>query len=283
MYPGATADRTEANFVVVGAPLDASTTFAPGTRFGPRRIRHFSETFDDYDHRTGRRFTDCAVHDAGDVHAWDAVDEYLEFLEGTLRDVHWDDAVPLMLGGEHTVSAAGAGAVDPDVFVCLDAHLDLRSEYDGNPLSHACVTRRILDPDDYDDAPDIDVQEAIILGARTGSEEEWQRASEDDVTVVAPEDVPAFVPQLEDRLEGREAYLSVDIDGADPAYAPGTGTMEPFGLEPPTMRDVVRTVAPQATGFDAVEVNDRDDGQAASLAGKLLREFVFSRVDALES
>ncbi|UTF53204.1 agmatinase [Natronosalvus rutilus] len=282
MYPGATADRTEANFVVVGAPLDASTTFAPGTRFGPRRIRHFSETFDDYDHRTDRRFTDCSVHDAGDVHAWDAVDEYLEFLEGTLRDVHWDDAVPLLLGGEHTVSAAGAGAVDPDVFVCLDAHLDLRSEYDGNPLSHACVTRRILDPDDYDDAPDIDVQEAIILGARTGSEEEWQWASENDVTVVPPDEAAEFVPQLEDRLEGREAYLSVDIDGADPAYAPGTGTMEPFGLEPRTMRDVVRAVAPYATGFDAVEVNDRDDGQAASLAGKLLREFVFSRVDALE-
>ncbi|MFC7240596.1 arginase family protein [Saliphagus sp. GCM10025317] len=282
MYPGATADRTEANFVVVGAPLDASTTFAPGTRFGPRRIRHFSETFDDYDYRTGRRFTDCGVHDAGDIRAWDAVDEYLEFLEGTLRDVHWDDAVPLLLGGEHTVSAAGAGAVDPDVFVCLDAHLDLRSEYDGNPLSHACVTRRILDPGDYEDAPDIDVQEAIILGARTGSEEEWQRASEDDVTVVPPEEAAAFVPELEDRLEGREAYLSVDIDGADPAYAPGTGTMEPFGLEPRTMRDVVRTVAPHATGFDAVEVNDRDDGQAASLAGKLLREFVFSRVDALE-
>ncbi len=266
MFPGATAERDAANFVVVGAPLDASTTFQPGARFGPRRIRHFSETFDDYDHRTDCRFTDCGVHDAGDIHAWDDVGEYLEFLEGTVRDVVWDDAIPLLLGGEHTISAAGVAGVEPDVFVCLDAHLDLRSEYDGNPLNHACVTRRIID--------ELGVDEAIILGARTGSEEEWSRAEADDVTVVSPEAVGEF--SFDDRLENREVYLSVDIDGADPAYAPGTGTMEPFGLEPREMRDVVRTVAPYATGFDVVEVNDRDDGQAAALAGKLGREFVYS-------
>ncbi|MFP9061134.1 agmatinase [Natrialbaceae archaeon A-chndr2] len=283
MFPGATAERTEANFVIVGAPLDASTTFEPGTRFGPRRIRHFSETFDDYDQRTGQQFTDLGVYDDGDLHAWDDVEEYLEFLEGTLTDAVWDDAVPIILGGEHTVTAAGVGAVDPDVFVCLDAHLDCRLEYGGNSLNHACVTRRILDPEAFEESLEVDVEEAIIIGARTGNQAEWDRASESDVTVVAPEDAAKFVPTLEDRLDGRECYLSVDIDGADPAYAPGTGTMEPFGLEPREMRDVVRAVAPQATGFDVVEVNDRDDGQAASLAGKLLREFVFSHASANES
>ena len=283
MFPGATAEREDANFVVVGAPLDVSTTFQPGTRFGPRRVRTFAETFDDYDHRTGSRFSELSVHDHGDIHAWDDAGEYLEWLEGTIRDVVWDEAIPVTIGGEHTVTIAGVEAVEPDVFVCLDAHLDLRSSYDGNPLSHACVTRRILDADEFANAPDVDVEEAIILGARTGSEEEWERASEADVTVVPPEDVSDFVPELESRLAGREAYLSVDIDGADPAYAPGTGTMEPFGLEPREMREVVRAVAPAATGFDVVEVNDRDDGQAASLAGKLLREFVFSHVDGADT
>ena len=281
MFPGAIDEREggdvagesgrgDANFVVVGAPLDVSTTFEPGTRFGPRRIRTFAETFDDYDVRTDQYFTELGVHDEGDVYAWDDVTAYLEFLEGTLRDVVWDDAVPLAIGGEHTISAAGVRAVEPEVFVCLDAHLDLRDAYDGNPQSHACVTRRILEEDG--------VEEAIVLGARTGSEEEWERAAEADVTVVPPEEVADF--SFGDRLEGRDVYLSVDIDGADPAYAPGTGTMEPFGLEPREMRDVVREVAPHATGFDVVEVNDRDDGQTASLAGKLLREFVFSAADA---
>ncbi|MDJ1432422.1 agmatinase [Halostagnicola sp. A-GB9-2] len=289
MFPGAAdyrradthgPDRApDADFVVVGAPLDASTTFQPGTRFGPRRIRTFSESYDDYDNRTNHHFSELRVFDDGDVRAWDDVPEYLEFLESSIREVVWDDAVPLVLGGEHTVSLAGARAVEPEVFVCLDAHLDLREEYDGNELSHACVTRHILESVDS-------VEEAIIIGARTGSEEEWERAEADDVTVIRPEALErpgsgdeGVAPTLESTLDGRDAYLSVDIDSADPAYAPGTGTMEPFGLEPRELRSVVRTVGPAASGFDVVEVNDRDDGQAAALAGKLLREFVFSAAD----
>ena len=266
MFPGASADREEADYVVVGAPLDVSTTFQPGARFGPERIRRFARTYDDYDHRTDRRFSELAVHDHGDVRAWDDAEEYLEYLEGVATDVRWDDAVPLLLGGEHTVTLAGVRAVDPGVFVCLDAHLDLREDYDGNELSHATVTRHVLDVAD----------EAVVLGARTGSEAEWDRASEPDVTVVPPEEVADWSPGFErDDGEGAPSvYLSVDIDGADPGFAPGTGTMEPFGLTPREMRDAVRAVAPHADGFDVVEVNDRDDGQAAALAGKLLREFV---------
>jgi len=271
MFPGATVDRTDARYVVVGAPLDVSTTFQPGTRFGPDRVRRFARTFDDYDHHTDSRFTDLAVHDAGDVHAWDDAGDYLAFLRGTLSDVVDDGATPLLVGGEHTVSRAGVEAVataaDPDdlTFVCLDAHLDLREEYDGNPLSHATVTRYVLEHADR----------AVILGARTGNEAEWERASAADVTVVPPDEVADWTPDFDG-----PAYLSVDIDGADPAFAPGTGTMEPFGLFPREMHRVVRAVAPRALGFDVVEVNDRDDGQAASLAGKLLRAFVFAHAAA---
>ena len=267
MFPGATTERETADYAVVGAPLDISTTFQPGTRFGPDRIRRFARTFDDYDHHTKQFFTDLAVHDAGDERAWDDAGEYLTFLEGTLSDLHAEGVVPLLLGGEHTVSVAGVRAADPDVFVCLDAHLDLRESYDGNELSHATATRHALDAAD----------EAVVLGARTGSPEEWERASEADVTVVDPEDVPDWGL---DFAGDTEVYLSVDIDGADPAYAPGTGTVEPFGLTGREMRDVVRAVAPQATAFDVVEVNDRDEGQAAALAGKLLREFVYVHADS---
>jgi agmatinase len=260
MFPGAATEKDAADYVIVGAPLDVSTTFQPGTRFGPDRIRLFARTFDDYDHHTGLYFSDLSVTDDGDLHAWDDANEYLTFLEGMLSDVREDSALPITLGGEHTVSLAGLRACDPDVFISLDAHLDLRTEYDGNPLSHATVTRHALDHADR----------AIVLGARTGSEEEWKRASETDVTVVSPEDVAAWEPAIDGTV-----YLSVDIDAADPGFASGTGTMEPFGLSPREMRDVVRAVAPHCVGFDVVEVNDRDDGQAASLAGKLVRTFVY--------
>jgi agmatinase len=264
-FPGASTAREAADYVVVGAPLDISTTFQPGARFGPGRVRTYAATYDDYDRRTDQSFTDLGVADAGDVRAWDDTEEYLAFLAGELRDVVATGGVPLLLGGEHTVSYAGVDATTPDVFVCLDAHLDLRRKYDGNPWSHACVTRHVLDV----------VEEAVILGARTGSLEEWDRAAEADVTVVPPEDVAGWVDGFDGIGDDREAYLSVDVDGADPSVAPGTGTMEPFGLSAREMRDVVRAVAPVCSGFDVVEVNDRDDGQAAALGGKLLREFVY--------
>ncbi|WP_435195023.1 agmatinase [Natronomonas sp. EA1] len=262
MFPGARAPLDEADYVIYGAPLDVSTTFQPGTRFGPERLRRFARTFDDYDHRTGHHFSKLAVHDAGDLHAWDDAAEYLQFLEGECADFADDGAIPILLGGEHTVTAANVRATDPEVYVTLDAHLDLREAYGGNPLSHATVTRRILEGD---------VENAVILGARTGSEAEWERATEADVTVVPPEDVADWEPDFDART-----YLSVDIDAADPGFAPGTGTLEPYGLTPREMRDVVRAVAPQCVGFDVVEVNDRDDGQAATLGAKLCREFVFS-------
>jgi agmatinase len=264
MFPGAVADRETADYAVVGAPLDRSTTFQPGTRFGPRQVRHAATGFEDYDHHTDRRFTDLAVADHGDVTPTDDVAEYLTFLEGALTDYRAEETVPLLVGGEHTVSVAAVRALDPDVFVCLDAHLDLRDSYAGNPLSHATVTRHALDVADR----------AVVLGARAGSEAEWDRAAEADVTAVPPEEVPSW--ELD--ADG-DVYLSVDIDAADPGYAPGTGTKEPFGLEPATMHEVVRSVAPRGVGFDVVEVNDRDDGQAATLGAKLLRAFVFAHAD----
>jgi agmatinase len=263
MFPGASANPDEADYVVVGAPLDASTTFEPGTRFGPREIRHYAQGFDDYDRHTGSCFTDLGVGDHGDVGPTDDVADYLDYLTGTLREHVDSGRHPLVLGGEHTVTIAGLRALDPDVYVCLDAHLDLYEAYAGNPLSHATVTHHAVDIADR----------VVVLGARAGSEDEWERAEDHAaLEVVSPRAVGSWEPGLADET----AYLSVDIDAADPGFAPGTGTKEPFGLTPRELHAVVRTVAPHAAGFDIVEVNDRDDGQAATLAAKLLRAFVYA-------
>ncbi len=267
MFPGAVADRVDAEYAIVGTPLDVSTTFQPGTRFGPDRIRRFARSYEDYDHRTDRRFSECAVYDHGDIYAGGDPEDYLTYLAGLCRELRADGIVPLLLGGEHTVTVAGVRAVDPEVVIVLDAHLDLRETYDDDPWSHACATRRALETAD----------EAVILGGRAGCEAEWQRAAADDVSVVPPEEVPEWSPT---DLSDASVYLSVDIDVVDPAVAPGTGTMEPFGLSSRECRDLVRAVAPYADGFDVVEVNDRDDGQSAALAAKLLRTFVYEHASA---
>jgi agmatinase len=265
VFPGAGRGTDGADYVVVGAPLDATATFEPGARFGPRQLRHYATPFEDYDRRTGQHFTNLAVADHGDVHPPDDVSEYLDFLSGVLGDYHDDGALPLLLGGEHAVTIAALRALDPDVYVTLDAHLDLRESYAGNPLSHATVTHHALQTADR----------AVVLGARSGSESEWERAGADDVTAVAPADVADWTPEFDG-----DAYRTVDVDAADPGFAPATGTREPFGLEPATMHRVVREVAPHAIGADVVEVTDNDDGQTAALGAKLLRAFVFAHADA---
>ncbi|MEF8774932.1 MAG: arginase family protein [Haloarculaceae archaeon] len=261
-FPGATADLADADYALLGAPLDATTSFQPGTRFGPRRVRTYAEPFEDYDARSDARFSECAVHDGGDIGAGTDVAAYLTYLAGVLEDHAAAGRTPLLIGGEHTVTVAAVRALEPDVYVCLDAHLDLRTSYAGTEWSHATVTRRALEVADR----------AVILGARSGSEAEYERAGADDVTVVPPDEVAGWEPTSEGRY-----YLSVDVDAADPGYAPGTGTMEPFGLDPATIHEVVRDLAPGAAGFDVVEVNDRDAGQAAALAAKLVRAFVYAR------
>lgn len=265
MFPGAEVTVSEPSYAIIGAPLDATTTFYPGTRFGPERIRHFSRHFDDFDHVTGRYFTDLSVVDHGDVTPDEDVSEYLEFLRSTVVGYQLDGGLPLLLGGEHTISLAGVRATEPSTFVVIDAHLDLRDRYDGNPLNHATTTRRVLE----------EVDDVIIIGARTGSQAEWERAREDDVTVVSPSEALSWQPDIDG-----PCYLSIDIDGIEPATAPGTGTREPFGLEVTAVRDLITQLAPSCVGFDIVEVNDRDHGQAATVAGKLLRRFVYDHADA---
>jgi len=268
-FPGAAADRDGADYAVVGAPLDATASFRPGARFGPDRVRRFARSFEDYDAATDARLSDLAVHDAGDVRAWPDAAEYVDHLRAALSPLVADGVVPLLVGGEHTVTVAGVRAVDPDTLVVCDAHLDLRETYDGERYSHACVSRRALET----------VDRLVVLGARSGSEAGWERAAAADVTVVAPADVDGWLADADPDAWGR-TYLSVDVDAADPSVAPGAGTPSPFGLDAGTMRDAVAAVAPHAAGFDVVEVNDRDDGQAATLAAGLLRRFVFERASA---
>tara|TARA_B100000029_G_scaffold451739_1_gene476502 strand:- start:16 stop:825 length:810 start_codon:yes stop_codon:yes gene_type:complete len=267
LFSGANASRNEASYILFGAPFDFSTTFIPGTRFGPNQLRKFSAHFEDYDPRTKTHFSELLVHDFGDVIPESShLPTYLDYLGGFITEAVNDNLTPLLIGGEHTVNLAAIRALQPDTYVCLDAHLDLRDSYQDNSWSHATSTLNALEVVDH----------AIILGARSGCEEEWDRAIESDVTIIPPEEVSSWEPNLTGSV-----YFSIDIDAADSSVVPGTGTPEPFGLTTQEMLHVVRLVSPHASGFDIVEVNDRDSGQTAILGAKLLREFVHSHQHSL--
>lgn len=267
-FADADASYEDARYVIFGAPYDGTTSFRPGTRFGPRAIRDLSFNFESYDPSTGIDFCEVPVADLGDLAVSKVPEELVGQVADVAGDIVGDGKVPVMLGGEHTATVGAVRAVRPDVYVVCDAHLDLREELDGTPYSHGCVTRRVLDT----------VGDVVIIGGRSGDREQFEVAAEKTrlytADMVRDMGIGAVLAEVLELIGGRRTYLSIDADAIDCCLTPGLGTPEPFGMTPLEIREVVRTLAPQAAGFDYVEVAPFDSGQTAAVAAQMVREFI---------
>jgi agmatinase len=191
--------------------------------------------------------------------------------------------VPVCLGGVHSItpSIVEALSIQGDLgVIVLDAHLDLRDEYGGTKLSHACAGRRILEIEG--------VRGFASLGIRSGSKDEFLFAKENDFLyftsyAINEKGMDKVLDLTLERLDSERIYISIDIDALDPAYAPGTGSPEPFGLSPCDVRQVMKCFAQKIVGLDVNEVNPTyDNGQTAILAAKLAREFMASKTASKE-
>jgi agmatinase len=267
-FADADASYEDARYVIFGAPYDGTTSFRPGTRFGPRAIRDLSFNFESYDPSTGIDFCEVPVADLGDLAVSKVPEELVGQVADVAGDIVGDGKVPVMLGGEHTATVGAVRAVRPDVYVVCDAHLDLRDELDGTPYSHGCVTRRVLDT----------VGEVVIIGARSGDAEQFEVAAERTrlytADMVRDMGIRAVLREVLEAIGGKRVYLSIDADAIDCCLTPGLGTPEPFGMTPLEIREVVRTLAPHVVGFDYVEVAPFDSGQTAAVAAQMVREFI---------
>lgn len=267
-FADADASYEDARYVIFGVPYDATTSFKPGTRFGPRAIREVSFNFESYDPSTDVDLSEVPVVDLGDLAALRLPEDLVGQVADVTGDIIGDGKVPVMLGGEHTATVGAVRAVEPDVYIVCDAHLDLREEFDKTPYSHACVTRRVLDT----------VRDVVIIGARSGDREQYEVAAKRTrlytADMVRERGIAAVLREVLSEFRKRRIYLSVDADAIDCCFTPGLGTPEPFGLTPLDIREVVRTLAPHAVGFDYVEVAPFDSGQTAAVAAQMVREFI---------
>jgi len=178
------------------------------------------------------------------------------------------------LGGEHTISVGfGRGLLQavggPLSVVQIDAHSDLRDSYEDSPYSHACIARRLLE--------ESGIEQVLQLGIRSVSTEEvdFTRSQPERVRVWYSEAVHAgaWRKELVTRLKGKRVYLTIDVDGLDPAIVSATGTPEPDGLTWTETLDILRTVAQtaQIVGIDCVELAPVSGQHAADFAvAKLL-------------
>lgn len=279
----ADADRgiDDARYAVVGLPFDATASFRSGSRDGPDAIRLASYNFESYDYYYGLDLADLGICDLGNMelgadpaYAGQTIREGIAMLP--------DSAVPVFLGGEHSVTPAivealldrdGCGPGDLGIVV-LDAHLDLRDEYGCTSYSHACASRRILEKG---------VLAYASIGIRSGSREEFEFAAENEIPFFTARDVreKGIDLVLDRALQGMDCerlYLSIDLDALDPSFAPAVGNPEPFGLTSWDAKRVIERTAPRAAGLDITELTPAyDRGETALLAARLAREFMAAK------
>lgn len=273
-FMGCSDDYTEAAAVILGVPMDFTTTFRPGTGQGPQHIRQVSESLEEYSPQLDRELTDLKYFDAGDIILPPGdVKESLSIIKSVGEYLTRSKKFLLTLGGEHLLSLPLIEAffrIYPDLAVLqFDAHADLRDEYQGAYFSHATVMRRVADL--------VGGAGIFQVGIRSGARQEFTYARLH--TNLFLEEIVSSLDKILPSIKNRPVYLTLDIDVLDPAYAPGTGSPEPGGCTPQEIEKALHYLKDtRVVGMDLVEVSPVYDpsGRTSILAAKLVREAILS-------
>jgi agmatinase len=265
----ATAGFEEAEFVILGVPFDRTTTFRPGAKAGPNAIREASQNFEPYVFEHDILLTKIKVHDAGNIEELETSEEMVRETEKQVARIIEAGKFPILLGGEHSITIPAVRAFKNIGVITIDAHLDFREEYSKSRLSHACVLRRSADQ--------VGIENVLAYGVRSISIEEKNGAMPEyiDAYTIQDEGVEKTFKKALNMIKREDIYFSLDIDGIDPAFAPGTGTPEPFGLSSLDVKKCINLLAPRMVGFDVTEVSPPyDKGNTSVLAARLVIEVI---------
>ena len=270
IFMGSRRDPAGCRVGLFGVPYDGTTSFRPGTRFGPAAIREVSQGLETYCPQLDLDLEDLAFADLGAVDiSFGAPEPVVDAVHQATRTVLDLGLKPLMLGGEHSISSGAVAAVAEHhsdlVLVQLDAHADLREEWLGARHSHACAMRRCLEV-----LPSGDL---LQLAIRSGTRDEFLELKSSGRRM---DDVHAMRETMAPWI-GRPVYLTVDLDWFDPAVLPGTGTPEPGGFlwrDFAAVVDVLREH--QLVAADVVELAPQLDtsGVSSVLAAKVTRSLI---------
>jgi len=273
----AAVDLPNALPTLIGLPYDASSSFLRGPALAPARIReelHSSQS--NGCSETGLRVIGAdGIGDVGDL-VLPANGEARSMIESGVRALIESGGRPLSLGGDHSVSypvLRAIGPLVPDLTILqIDAHPDLYGEFEGDRFSHACPFARIMEEG-------LAVH-LVQVGIRTMNALQRAQAERFGVRVI---DMRLWVADERPELRG-PLYVSVDMDGLDPAFVPGVSHREPGGL---TVREVVtmiQSLPGPIVGADVVELNPTQDASGASstVAAKLVRELASRMIETRE-
>ena len=280
-FSGYKSELEFSKYVIFGAPHDMTTCYRPGTRFGPPAIREASLNIETYSYFSKKDMSEVRIHDIGDIFLTGNHRERLGQIETVLKQIKnkWSK-IPLMLGGEHSITIPVREVINTDtLFVIFDAHGDLREQYLDEPYSHASMTKRLLDV--------INPDQILQVGIRAQSLEEIEFVKDHPELIqlnsldINRNGFDWTMKSFKDRIDQfSKIYISVDIDGYDPCYAPGTGTPEAMGLNPYLVFSLIHQIPNEKiVGVDINEVNPSFDssGITSILAAKTLYEILLTK------
>jgi len=261
--------RETPGVILFGAPLDLTSSYRTGTRFGPQQIRAAGEGLEDYSLPRGRDVRDVKVIDQGDLELPPGnLERSLARIEEEAAGALDKGMAYVALGGEHLITlplVKAALARYPDLVVLqMDAHADLADRYGGESLTHATVIRRVAEL--------LGAARLAQLGIRSATAEEVAFAADRTHFFTGP---PTDVGRVVELFTNRPVYLTIDIDVVDPAFAPGVSCPEPGGWSSGELFQVLGRMADlHVVSMDLVEVCPPYDpaGITAMLAAKVLRE-----------
>jgi agmatinase len=274
-FIGCDVDYSDARIVLYGAPFDSTTSFRPGARFGPSAMRHESFGLETYSLYQDADLTNCAIFDSGDMElCFGSAESALNDIEERASLILKDDKLPLLLGGEHLVTLGAVRAAVkkyPDLHIIhFDAHADLRDDYLGARLSHACVLRRC-----HELLGDGRIHQFCI---RSGDREEFRFAGEHtDLHPFHFGGLDETVAAL--REKNVPVYFTIDLDCLDPSAFPGTGTPEAGGVTFLQLLQAILTVCKaRVVGADVNELAPMLDASGVSTAAacKVVRELLLA-------
>ena len=274
-FIGADSEYNEAEIVLYGAPFDSTTSFRPGARFAPQTIRTESYGLETYSPYQNRDMSEVKVFDSGDIElSIGSSETVIEQIEERAKTIFDDGKIPFLIGGEHLVTlGAIRSAIKkyPDLnIIHFDAHTDLREDYLGVKLSHACVIRRC-----HELLGDGRIHQFAI---RSGEKYEFEWA-EKGHTNLHKFNFDGLSETIE-QLKNKPVYFTIDLDVLDPSYFCGTGTPEAGGVSFIELMQSVIEVCSKLNiiGCDVVELAPNYDisGVSTATACKIIREMLLA-------
>lgn len=274
-FIGCDHEYKDAKIVLFGAPFDSTTSFRPGARFGSAAMRHESFGIETYSPYQGKDLEECKVFDSGDLElCFGSADAALSDIEKITMKIIEDGKRPIMIGGEHLVTLGTVRAFVkkyPDLHIIhFDAHADLREDYLGAKLSHACVMRRC-----YELLGDNRIHQFCI---RSGAKEEFAFAKEHtNLQLFDFGGLESLIKELKE--SGKPVYFTIDLDCLDPSIFSGTGTPEAGGVTFTELLNAILEVAKtNIVGADVNELAPMLDasGVSTATACKVLRELILA-------